>query len=227
HNSIGDLGFRYLYVGAADVQWDDAFGLDLLYMHARHYHPALGRFLTPDPARAEANGYAYAENSPVTKIDPVGTFALAIPIGWVIIAVAALAINAVLQTAIYLQRNPVIVRFEPVQLSWGKTFEDLETQKIRKKWPGNWIQPRVRFFVNGHVRVLDACRYHTVLHWILDPAHPIECYEIKSTEDAKDSYFRTTRGQYDDDREIMRIYRFPILVVWGRCNWRYGNLYCR
>jgi RHS repeat-associated protein len=31
---------------------------------ARHYAPALGRFLQPDPVAAEANAWAYAENSP-------------------------------------------------------------------------------------------------------------------------------------------------------------------
>ncbi|MDH4178827.1 MAG: hypothetical protein OEV72_14760, partial [Thermoleophilia bacterium] len=76
HNSIGDLGFRYLYVGAYDVQWDDAFGLGLHYMHARHYSSVLGRFLQPDPARAEANGFGYAGNSPVAKVDPSGTESL-------------------------------------------------------------------------------------------------------------------------------------------------------
>ena len=75
HNSIPDLGFRYLYVGAADVQWDNQLGAGLLYMHARTYHPALGRFLQPDPARADASLYGYVENSPVTKVDPSGTMA--------------------------------------------------------------------------------------------------------------------------------------------------------
>jgi RHS repeat-associated protein len=74
HNGSGDLGFRFLYVGASAVQWDAAFGLDLAYMHARHYSPALGRFLQPDPATAEANPYAYAENGPITKVDPDGTW---------------------------------------------------------------------------------------------------------------------------------------------------------
>jgi RHS repeat-associated protein len=55
HNSIPDLGFRFTYVGAHDVQWDDAFGLGLLYMHARHYSPSLGRFLQPDPSRLDVN----------------------------------------------------------------------------------------------------------------------------------------------------------------------------
>ena len=72
HNGIGDLGFRFLYVGAADVEWDDFSGAGLLYMHARHYSPLTGRFLQPDPSAAEANLYGYAGNSPVTKVDPSG-----------------------------------------------------------------------------------------------------------------------------------------------------------
>jgi hypothetical protein len=53
-------------------------------MQARHYAPALGRFLQPDPVAAEANAWAYAENSPVSKIDPGGEAAscAAIPITW-------------------------------------------------------------------------------------------------------------------------------------------------
>ncbi|MEK6720477.1 MAG: RHS repeat-associated core domain-containing protein [Chloroflexota bacterium] len=82
HNGISDLGFRYLYVGAYDVAWDDAFGLGLHYMHARHYHPALGRFLQPDPARAEANGYGYAGNGPITNVDPGGHLTSALLIVW-------------------------------------------------------------------------------------------------------------------------------------------------
>jgi uncharacterized protein RhaS with RHS repeats len=44
-------------------------------MHARHYSPFLGRFLQPDPARVEANVYAYAANGCVSRIDPSGEFA--------------------------------------------------------------------------------------------------------------------------------------------------------
>ncbi len=72
HNGIPDLGFRFLYVGASDVQWDDFSGAGLQYMHARHYSPLTGRFLQPDPSAAEANLYAYAGDSPVTKVDPSG-----------------------------------------------------------------------------------------------------------------------------------------------------------
>jgi RHS repeat-associated protein len=68
----GDLGFRYRYVGRYGVAWDGYAGAGLLYMRARHYSPEFGRFLQPDPAAAEANLYAYTENSPVTKADPSG-----------------------------------------------------------------------------------------------------------------------------------------------------------
>jgi RHS repeat-associated protein len=87
----GDLGFRYLYVGEFDVQWDNAFGLGLHYMHARHYAPALGRFLQPDPAGLEDSLYAYAANNPVTEMDPDGTC-----------FIVCLAIGAVVDTALYL-----------------------------------------------------------------------------------------------------------------------------
>ncbi|HVL53196.1 MAG TPA: RHS repeat-associated core domain-containing protein, partial [Vitreimonas sp.] len=86
----GDLGFRYLYVGRHDVQWDNWQGAGLHYMHARHYSPALGRFLQPDPDRSEANLYAYAANNPVTEIDPDGTC-------FIVCAV----VGAVLSVAIY------------------------------------------------------------------------------------------------------------------------------
>jgi RHS repeat-associated protein len=79
--AYGDLGFRYLYVGRHDVQWDDFAGAGLHYMHARHYRASIGRFLQPDPTALEANLYGYAENSPVTKADPAGTAApIAIPV---------------------------------------------------------------------------------------------------------------------------------------------------
>jgi RHS repeat-associated protein len=72
-NGYGTLGFRYLYVGRFDVQWDDFAGAGLLYMHARHYHPEFGRFLQPDPSALEANLYGYAENGPVSRVDPSGS----------------------------------------------------------------------------------------------------------------------------------------------------------
>jgi len=40
---------------------------------ARYYDPAIGRFITKDPARDGANWYAYAGNDPVNAVNP--TFA--------------------------------------------------------------------------------------------------------------------------------------------------------
>jgi RHS repeat-associated protein len=57
---------------------DSETGLD--YFGARYYRPQMGRFTTVDPKRASArlrepqtfNRYAYARNSPLLYIDPVG-----------------------------------------------------------------------------------------------------------------------------------------------------------
>lgn len=92
----GDLGFRYLYVGEFDVQWDNTYGLGLHYMHARHYAPALGRFLQPDPDGLEDSLYAYAANNPITEMDPDGTCFIVCQV-----AVGAV-IGAVVNTATYL-----------------------------------------------------------------------------------------------------------------------------
>jgi RHS repeat-associated protein len=102
HNSIPDLGFRFLYVGAHDVQWDDAYSLGLHYMHARHYSPLIGRFLQPDPTAQEANLYAYAANSPVTEMDPDGTCFILCGV-----------INAIADTAIYLATAGDLMRRRP------------------------------------------------------------------------------------------------------------------
>ena len=51
---------------------------DLDYMHARHYNPLLGRFLSVDRVRGQAevpgtwNGYVYALNRPLNLVDPDG-----------------------------------------------------------------------------------------------------------------------------------------------------------
>ena len=57
-----------------NVQWDNTSDVPagLLYMHARHYSPELGRFLQPDPSAVEANLYVYAVNSPLSRLDPAG-----------------------------------------------------------------------------------------------------------------------------------------------------------
>lgn len=61
-------------------------------MQARHYSPALGRFLQPDPDRSESNLDAYAANNPVTEIDPDGTCFI----------VCQLVVGAVIDSIVYL-----------------------------------------------------------------------------------------------------------------------------
>ncbi|MFJ6738124.1 RHS repeat-associated core domain-containing protein [Streptomyces sp. NPDC091279] len=56
---------------------DDDTGTGLTHLGAREYDPGTGRFLSADPVLddsdpLQANGYAYANNNPVTHADPSG-----------------------------------------------------------------------------------------------------------------------------------------------------------
>ncbi len=44
----------------------------LVFLRARYYHPAQGRFTQMDPSRQEDNPYRYAASNPVMLIDPSG-----------------------------------------------------------------------------------------------------------------------------------------------------------
>jgi RHS repeat-associated protein len=72
HNGGLSNPFRFLYVGRYGVAWDNVLGLGLHQMGVRHYSPGLGRFLQPDPSALEENLYEYAENGPITNVDPAG-----------------------------------------------------------------------------------------------------------------------------------------------------------
>ena len=61
------------FVGQYGVM-EEANGLD--FMRARYYLPSEGRFLNTDPIGLAGglNFYAYTENNPITRIDPIGLY---------------------------------------------------------------------------------------------------------------------------------------------------------
>jgi RHS repeat-associated protein len=75
-----NLGTRYAYVGGWGYQNDGAAAasrdIGMLHVGARYYDPAIGRFLMRDPIGIAGglNVYAYAGNSPTSRIDPNGLF---------------------------------------------------------------------------------------------------------------------------------------------------------
>ena len=44
----------------------------LVYMRARWYDPAVGRFISEDPAGSGLNWYVYCDNNPTSRTDPTG-----------------------------------------------------------------------------------------------------------------------------------------------------------
>lgn len=61
----------YLYQGK---QLDEEFDVALYYFGARYYDPQTGRFISLDPARQFASGYAGMGNNPAMFVDPDGRF---------------------------------------------------------------------------------------------------------------------------------------------------------
>ena len=58
--------------GAAWGYITDTPGSGLLQLGARTYWPEIGRFIQQDPAKDGINWYTYADNNPLTGIDPEG-----------------------------------------------------------------------------------------------------------------------------------------------------------
>jgi len=47
-------------------------GTGLIYMKARYYDPALGRFASEDPGRSGGNWFAYCNDDPINFVDRTG-----------------------------------------------------------------------------------------------------------------------------------------------------------
>ena len=61
---------NHKFVGSLGHTTEDNTGL--IYMRARYYDPAIGRFISEDPGRNGVNWYAYCTNNPVNLVDPDG-----------------------------------------------------------------------------------------------------------------------------------------------------------
>ena len=64
------------FVGAAQYQTDAHSGLQLL--GHRYYDASIGRFISSDPIQDGMNWYAYCENNPTARVDPLGFNGLSI-----------------------------------------------------------------------------------------------------------------------------------------------------
>ncbi|MFD2565910.1 RHS repeat-associated core domain-containing protein [Pseudotenacibaculum haliotis] len=80
---------RFKYIGTYGVEYDLQ---DLYYMRARYYLPSIGRFLTEDPIWS-TNLYPYADNNPISRIDPNGELAFLIPTALVVAEISLSAID--------------------------------------------------------------------------------------------------------------------------------------
>jgi RHS repeat-associated protein len=70
--SGGASNTEYGFTGESQGTYGDS--TQLIFLRARWYNPADGRFLTKDPSGAEANLYLYAKANPITYSDPTGYF---------------------------------------------------------------------------------------------------------------------------------------------------------
>lgn len=70
-NSTGTSDSKHKFVGSLGHTTEPETG-GLIYMRARYYDPAIGRFISEDPAGDGDNWYAYCGNNPINMVDPTG-----------------------------------------------------------------------------------------------------------------------------------------------------------
>ena len=95
-------------------------------MRARYYDPAIGRFISEDPARDGLNWYGYCDANPVNLVDPEGRLP-GPPWDWWMRAIAYVVIATMLlyyvaqisnQAGLGEHEPPEPYRQEPLKESW-------------------------------------------------------------------------------------------------------------
>jgi RHS repeat-associated protein len=71
--STGSSDSKYKFVGGIGHTTEPDTG-GLIYMRARWYDPAAGRFISEDPAGHGINWYIYCDDNPINSTDPSGMF---------------------------------------------------------------------------------------------------------------------------------------------------------
>jgi len=124
-------------------------------MHARHYSPEFGRFLTPDPSALETNLYGYTENSPITKVDPLGKlfWFLAFAVVRIAVAVAPAAAAAV---RVAPRVAPIVARTAPVAQRFAPTANALGQAGERAVRAVYNIGSRTSYTIAGRTRIPDG-----------------------------------------------------------------------
>jgi RHS repeat-associated protein len=85
--TVGTEKSKHGFVGGLGHYSDGETGL--VYMRARYYDPAIGRFVSEDPARDGTNWFNYCAGDPVNNIDLTGKSALGVALGLGIIGFLA------------------------------------------------------------------------------------------------------------------------------------------
>lgn len=94
---------------------------DLYFVRARYYDPSIGRFLSEDPVWS-SNLYPYANNNPITNIDPSGTIFTEIAISIALISIGTALIGEAMDLQIKMdnvqyQQSKIETAMESVDLA--------------------------------------------------------------------------------------------------------------
>jgi RHS repeat-associated protein len=152
----------------------------LVYMRARYYEPATGRFISEDPARDGVNWYLYADGNPVNKVDVDGRRSDRGKLDWMIGLAKSLAAGDYDSVALIIQMiaehmlgiDPKTAEnigdliknmLEKLNLVTGKRA----AKKVVEKTEGLWEQ-----VIKHAKKIIDDPNNPSVEHWL----HEIETW---------------------------------------------------